>query len=110
MATANNLRVSARAALIIKTEAKKLRSNEAIALRYMPTFTNADGTTVAEFFPGYTIDRVKQQDLSDPWMLARLPGGTAIYFVPRFSWRDSESYLLDRESGYTFSIRPDRGS
>jgi hypothetical protein len=72
----------------------------------MPSFTNADGSTVAEFRPGYTIDRVKDRVFADPWLLARLPNDLSIRFMPKLKWQDHDAYVLDRESGYTFSIRP----
>lgn len=106
MKVVDNLSITGRAASIFEIEARKLRQGEVIALYYMPSFTNADGSTVAEFRPGYTIDRVPDRVFDDPWLLARMPNGLAIRFMPRFGWQDHDNYLLDRESGYTFSIRP----
>jgi hypothetical protein len=106
MKVIDNLAVTSRAAVIFDAEAKKLRPGEVIALYYMPSFTNADGSTVAGFRPGYTIDRVKDRVFDDPWILAHLPDGLAIRFMPKFRWQDHDSYVLDRESGYTFSIGP----
>jgi hypothetical protein len=106
MKVVDNLSITNRAAAIFDIEIRKLRPGEVIALYYMPSFTNADGTTVAEFRPGYTIDRVKDRVFDDPWVLARLPNGLAIRFMPKFTWHDHDSYVLDRQSGYTFSIRP----
>jgi hypothetical protein len=100
-----NLSITSRAAAIFDAEARKLRRGEVIALYYLPSFTNADGSTVAEFLPGYTIDRVKDRVFDDPWLLAQLPNGLTVRLVPRLIWQDNDSYLLDRESGYTFSIR-----
>ena len=106
MKVVDNLSITSRAAAIFDTEARKLRHGEVIALYYMPSFTNADGSTVAEFRPGYTIDRVKDRVFGDPWVQARLPNGLSFRFMPKLSWQDHDGYVLDRESGYTFSIRP----
>ena len=62
--------------------------------------------TVADFAPGYTIDYVADRDFGDSWLLAHLPDGTPFRFMPKFEWRPDETYVLDRASGYTFSIGP----
>lgn len=108
MRTVENVMTTARAAAAFRLEARRHipRLGEVIALHFMPSFTNADGTTVAEFAPGYTIDYVTDRDFGDQWLLAHLPDGTAFRFMPKFEWRADETYVLDRASGYTFSIGP----
>ncbi len=77
-----------------------------IVLYYMPSFTNADGTNVEGFAPGYTIDFVVQPPAGDNWLKARLPDGTDFQFMPKFSWHPDESYVVDQASSYTLSIGP----
>jgi len=103
-----NIVVTDRAEAVFQLEARRHgpRPGEVIALYYMPSFTNADGTTIAEFAPGYTIDHVPDREFDDDWLLAYLPDGTAYRFMPKFEWRADETYVLDRVSGYTFSIGP----
>jgi hypothetical protein len=72
----------------------------------MPTFTDADGSSVDGFAPGYTIDFVRRPPAGDNWVRARLPDGTAFHFMPKFRWSPDESYLVDQASSYTLSIGP----
>jgi hypothetical protein len=108
MRTIENLVTTPRAAEIFRQEKRRHlpRLGEVIALHFMSSFTNADGATVADFAPGYTIDYVADRDFGDSWLLAHLPDGTPFRFMPKFEWRPDETYVLDRASGYTFSIGP----
>lgn len=77
-----------------------------IALHYMPRFVNADGSTVDGFAPGYTIDFVAQAPVGEAWIEASLPDGSAFRFMPKFTWRADEKYVVDQASAYTLSIGP----
>lgn len=108
MRTVDNIVTTPRAAAIFRLEKRRHwpRLGEVIALHFMSSFTNADGTTVADFAPGYTIDYVADRAFGDSWLLAHLPDGTPFRFMPKFVWRPDETYVLDRASGYTLSIGP----
>ncbi len=60
MKTVANVAITDRAAAIFQREMETRRpgSREVIALHFMSSFTNVDGTTVDEFLPGYTVDYV----------------------------------------------------
>ncbi len=106
MKIVTNVVVADRAAAILASEVKKRRpgSRDVLALHFMASFTNADGTTVDGFAPGYTIDYVPDRDFSDDWLLARLPDGTAFRFMPKFEWSADRRYVVDQVSSYTLSI------
>lgn len=103
-----NIAVTERAWKIFRQQQARHQSNLdlMIALYYMPSFTNADGSDVEDFVPGYTIDFVAQPPPGDHWVMARLPDGTAFQFMPKFVWRPDESYIVDQASSYTLSIGP----
>ncbi|MEO7223446.1 MAG: hypothetical protein ABIY37_13325 [Devosia sp.] len=104
----DNVIVTDRAWAIFRQQQARHESNLglSIALYYMPTFTNADGTSVEGFAPGYTIDFVVQPPSGDNWVMARLLDGTEFQFMPNFAWRPDESYVVDQASSYTLSIGP----
>ena len=108
MLQVENIVVSDRAWAIFRRERARHTSTVklSIALYYMPAFTNADGTTVDGFAPGYTIDFAGQAPVGDAWISARLPDGTLFQFMPRFAWRADERYVVDQASAYTLSIGP----
>lgn len=94
-------------AIINKQRARHQPNAElSIVLYYMPSFTNADGTNVEGFAPGYTIDFVVRPPAGDNWIKARLPDGAEFQFMPKFGWRPDESYVVDQASSYTLSIGP----
>jgi hypothetical protein len=104
----DNIIVTDRAWAIFRREQARHQSSARllIALYYMPTFTNPDGSNVEGFAPGYTIDFVAQPPPGEQWVKARLPDGTAFQFMPKFTWRADESYVVDQASSYTLSISP----
>lgn len=106
MKAIDNVVITARAVARFKRELERreTRSGEVIALHYMTSFTNADGTTVDGFAPGYVIDRVADRRFGDQWLMAQLPDGTAFRFMPKFDWRAGETYVVDLASAYTLSI------
>ena len=99
----DNIIVTDRAWAIFRQEQARHQSSARllIALRYMPTFTNADGITVDGFAPGYTIDFGVQSPPGGQWVKARLSEGTEFQFMPKFIWRPDESYVVDQASSYT---------
>lgn len=101
-----NINVTERAWAIFREQRARHASGASlsIVLYYMPTFTNADGTTVDGFAPGYTIDLVTQSPAGDHWHRASLPDGATFLFMPRFTWRPDEQYVVDQASAYTLSI------
>ena len=101
-----NISVTDRAWKIFREQRARHVSNASlsIVLYYMPTFTNADGSTVDGFAPGYTIDFVTQSPAGDRWLKADLPDGTNFLFMPKFAWRPDERYVVDQVSAYTLSI------
>jgi hypothetical protein len=106
MLQVDNIAVTDRALEIFRQAQARHQFNPRllIALYYMPSFTNADGSDVEGFVPGYTIDFVVQPPPGDHWILARLPDGTEFRFMPKFTWRSQESYVVDQASAYTLSI------
>ena len=104
----DNITITERAWAIFRREQARHQSNPplSIALYYMPAFTNADGSKVEGFSPGYTIDFVAQPPPGERWITAKLPDGTAFQFMPKFIWRADERYVIDQASAYTLSIEP----
>lgn len=102
----DNVTVTERAWTIFRQQQDRHGSNAplSIVLHYMPTFTNADGTDVDEFAPGYTIDFVVQPPSGNRWLAALLPDGTEFRFMPKFTWNLEGRYIVDRASAYTLSI------
>lgn len=102
----DNVTVTDKAWTIIRRARARHRSDPAlmIALYYMPSFTNADGSNVEGFVPGYTIDFIAQLPPGDHWVVARLPDGTEFRFMPKFTWHPHESYVVDQASAYALSI------
>lgn len=84
---------------------------DVFALTYMSSFTNADGTSVAGFAPGYTPDSIAPVALSDIWALAQPLGAPEFLFMPRFVWSASALYGIDiaSEVFQLFSIEPVHG-
>jgi hypothetical protein len=103
-----NITVTDRAWAILRQQKARHEPNAGltITLYYMPAFTNADGTTVDGFAPGYTIDFAVQPPSGDNWVAARLPDDTEFRFMPKFTWRPDETYVVDQASSYTLSIGP----
>jgi len=108
MKSVQNLTATSRAlvAFQLDVERRKPKPNQVRAFYFMPSFTNADGTLVKGFVPGYTIDWIADQDFGNAWLTARLSKEISVRFMPRFAWRDDGAYVLDRASTYTFSIEP----
>ena len=104
----DNITVTDRAWAIFREQRARhqSRADLSIALYYMPSFTNPNGTDVEGFAPGYTIDFVTSSPPGDRWILAKLPDGTSFVFMPKFVWRPDEAYVVDQASAYTLSIAP----
>lgn len=102
----SNLTVTERAAEILRLEAAKLVAGRVLALHFMVSFTNRDGTAVVGFVPGYTVDRVDDGPFGDNWLMVRLPQIGGVHFMPKFEWRADQSYVLDQASAYTLSVLP----
>lgn len=103
-----NITLTDRAWAIFRQERARHQSisDLSIVLYYMPSFTNPDGTDVAGFAPGYTIDFVTKSPPGDHWIVAKLPDGTTFQFMPKFTLRPDEFYVVDQVSAYTLSIGP----
>jgi hypothetical protein len=71
----------------------------------MPSFTNADGTTVDGFLPGYAIDIEQSKPVGMHWLQVQVDG-IEFWFMPRERLRPELTYAVDQRSGYTLSIRP----
>jgi hypothetical protein len=104
----DKITVTDRARAIVRQQQARHESNMGllIVLYYMSSFIDADGSNVEGFAPGYTIDSVAQSPRGDNWVTARLPDGTEFRFMPKFTWRADESYVVDQASSYTLSIGP----
>lgn len=83
---------------------------EVFGLAYMSSFTNADGTPVAGFSPGYSRHSVSPENLSDMWALAIPSNGPQFLFMPKFIWSANERYAIDvaSEAYQLLSIGPAR--
>ena len=79
---------------------------------YVSSFVNPDGTTVEGFRPGYMVDSVSPDGLSDAWALAQLLDGPDFLFMPKFKWRADARYVVDKASPTfaLFSIGPNAGT
>lgn len=106
----HNISITARARPLLRRElgASRPRQGDVTALVHISTFTNADGTTVQGFEPGYMVGPVSDGHFGKVWALARLRDGTAFLFMPKFTWRAEENYLVDlaSETFALFSIGP----
>jgi hypothetical protein len=108
MLQVDNVDVTERAWAIFRQQRTRnpAYASRVIALHFMPSFVNADGSNVEGFAPGYTIDFVDHIPTGEGWMQARLPDGSAYYFMPKFDWRVDKRYVTDQASAYTLAIRP----
>jgi hypothetical protein len=108
MLKVDNVDVTERAWAIFRQQRGRNPTNPSrvIALHFMPTFVNADGSNVEDFAPGYTIDFVAGIPPGEGWVQASLPDGSSYYFMPKFDWRADTRYVVDQASAYTLSIRP----
>jgi hypothetical protein len=96
-----NISVSERAWPVLRKEINSFRprhAGEVFALYYISSFTNADGSTVAGFHPGYEAGSLSPTGLKAQWALAHLSDGSKFYFMPKFIWRAQESYVVDLAS------------
>jgi hypothetical protein len=84
------------------------REGEVFALIYWSSYTEPDGTAVADFVPGYSRHSESPHGLSDHWAMAQLIDGPDFLFMPRFKWRSDEDYVVAvaSEKFATFSIGP----
>lgn len=106
-----NISITERAAELLDRHRvlfKPRDSGDAFALTYISSFTNADGSGVEGFSPGYTPDSVSPVALGDMWALAQPSGASEFLFMPRFVWSASEFYGIDiaSEVFQLFSIGP----
>ena len=105
MLRVTNISITKRAASVLSREWARFKADpgEAFALIYVSSFTNADGTTVDGFRPGYMAGPLYVKGLGSNWALARLPDGLEFYFNPRFKWSASDRYVVDH-NGTLFSL------
>ncbi len=68
---------------------------DVIALVYMSSFINRDGTPVDGFAPGYMVGPLGAKYLSDRWILARQDGLREFYVDPRGEWGDADAMSID---------------
>lgn len=105
-----NISATSRAAAVLRAERSeiKLRRGDVFALVYMFYFTNADGSKVEGFKPGYSASSWGTEYLTDKWELAHLPDGSEFYFMPKFRWDTRKHYIIDviSERYSLFSIGP----
>lgn len=110
-----NIWATDRAYEVLREQRAKFRPRcrgEVFSLLYMSSFTNADGTTVEGFRPGYTAGSHSLEGLSDRWAFAQLIGGPDFLFMPKFEWDPGEEYVMEMASDVfaIFSIGPARGA
>jgi hypothetical protein len=106
-----NISISDRAAEVLDRLRVMFRPQEpgdVFALAYMSSFTEADGTTVNGFRPGYTVHSLAPEGLASSYVLAQPAGAPQFYFMPKFDWSADEQYLIDlaSERFEMFSIAP----
>ncbi len=104
-----NISITERAAEVLdrlRATFKPYEPGDVFALAYMSSFTEADGTTVAGFRPGYAVHSLSPVGLVSMYALAQPPGAPEFYFMPKFVWRADERYLVDlaSETFETFSV------
>lgn len=106
-----NIWATDRAYEVLRERRAKFRPRhrgEVFALSYMVSFTNADGTTVDGFRPGYVVDSHSLEGLDGTWAFAQLIDGPDFLFMPKFKWRSDGDYVVDMASDVfaIFSIGP----
>lgn len=106
-----NIWATDRAYQVLREQRAKFKPRyrgEVFALFYMSSVTNADGTTVEGFRPGYTAGSQSPEGLSDIWALAQLIDGPDFLFMPKFKWNPNEEYVVEMASDVfaIFSIGP----
>jgi hypothetical protein len=107
----NNISSTGRAAELLDRHFvvfKPRRPDDVFALTYISRFVEKDGTTVAGFRPGYTVDSVSPAGLGEMWALAQPFRTPEFLFMPRFKWRADAKYLIDvaSETFELFSVEP----
>jgi hypothetical protein len=85
----------ARDTIVQQARAHKPRRGHVFALAYMSSYTNPDGTPVANFRPGYMACSWPVDCLGPHWVVARLSQGLEFHFLPRVASRAAERYILD---------------
>lgn len=101
-----NISITDRASKVLRDQRARFKPRvvgEVFALFYSPTFTNADGTTVAGFRPGYMVGSQAPLGLGDHWALARLPDRSEFLFMPKFKPASDVGCIMDLASE-TFPI------
>jgi hypothetical protein len=101
MIVIENISLTEQAAPVLRRQTKGFRPYEpgdVFGLVYTSSFTNADGTTVDGFRPGYSTYSVSPQGRSNVWALARPSGGPEFLFMSRFIWSADEHYVIDLAS------------
>jgi hypothetical protein len=107
MMSVTNISITAKAAAALRRKRSTFKPapGESFALVWVSSHVDADGQTLAGFTPGYMAGPLFTDQLSEGWALARMPDGTEFYFMPRFTWRADEQYIVDL-SRALFSIEP----
>lgn len=110
-----NISITGPALLVLRERHARFRprcEGETFGMYFMSSFVNPDGSTVRGFRPGYSISSVPAEGLGDHWAMAQPPDGPDFLFMPKFTWRAEERYLIDLVSPAfeLFSIGPEAGT
>jgi hypothetical protein len=103
----NNISLAPRAdaAFHEARRAFKPEKGEVFALVWVSSHVEADGATVPGFEAGYMCGPLYLAGLASPWIEAQLSDGSGFYFMPRWTWRPHDQYVIDKQ-GPLFSIKP----
>ena len=109
-----NISISDRAAEVLDrlwVTFRPQQPGDVFALAYMSSFTEANGSTVDGFRPGYAAYSMAPDRLASVWLIAQPAGAPQFYFMPKFDWSADEHYRVDlaSEAFETFSIGPAKG-
>ena len=110
MRRVENITIAERALATLRAElsACRLGRGDVAVLVYVFTYTNADGTTVQGFWPGYMVGPWPADQLTDRYLELRSPGVVPFYFLPKFAWTAEARYRVDlvAPGARMFSIGP----
>ena len=108
----HNISITDRAAISLKKvrTRSRLQVKDLLEFGFIGSFTNADGSTVAGFRPGYMASRSGPPGNGPAAgdLFAHLADGTVFHFMPKFKWDPAKWYLVDvtSEPYALFSIAP----
>jgi hypothetical protein len=112
MRTVEAISVTSRAATVLQHELEACKPSHGgvVALVYIASFVNKDGSPVRGFAPGYMVGPLERRYLYDQWIHARPRGLPEFYIDLRAEWSGVGGLVIDlAATTYAmFSVSPEQ--